>query len=223
MLVIFALLGFLVGWAINIAAQVLPRYAGSPPDLPPPDYLPATLIWLRRGQVNRLHLTVEWLMVMLALLVAWRLGASVDALLLVGLMALFLLIAVIDLQHRLILNIVTYPALALALLMQLVILPDSVLNVVIGGVFAFSIFFIVARMKPGDLGGGDVKLAALIGVVFGFPNMLWALIVGGTAGALAAIYLVVRGSSTLRGTIPYAPFLCAGAMIALMYNPLTMG
>lgn len=223
MFVIFAFLGFVAGWAVNVAAQVLPRYAENPPDMTAPDYRPATLVWARREHADHLYLAVEWLLIGLSLLLAWQIGATVEAVLLVGLMALFVLIAVIDLKYRLILNIVTYPALVIALLVQLVLLPDAVLNVVIGGVFAFSIFYIVARMKPGDLGGGDVKLAALIGVIFGFPNMLWALIVGGTAGALAAVYLVVRGSSTLRGYIPYAPFLCAGAMVALMYNPLMMG
>lgn len=214
----------MMGWAINIASHILPRYARTPPNtVEPLTYSPATLLLLRQRAYDRLQLGVEWLMLGLAMLLAWRIGVSIDALLVLGVMGFFMLIAVIDLKYRLILNIVTYPAFIIAVIMQVVILPDALLNVVIGGVFAFGIFFIVAQMKPDDLGGGDVKLAALIGVIFGFPNMLWALIVGGTVGALAAIYLVVRGSSTLRSYIPYAPFLCTGAMVALMYNPLTMG
>ena len=92
------------------------------------------------------------------------------------------------------------------------------MSMIIGGIFAFVIFYGTAILKPGDLGGGDVKLAALIGLTFGFPAVLWVLIVGAGTGAVVAIYFLLKSGHSVR-SIPYAPFLCLGALVALFYNP----
>lgn len=225
MFLIFAACGFGAGWIVNILSDLLPRYAMTAKKLETPQYRPATWSLIKSEQFHwlRLHFGVEWLMTVLFALIGWRLSGSADAFLLCGVMAFFVLIAVIDMKYRLVLNTVVYPAMLITFVGHMLVAPDAALNIVIGGVFAFSIFYTVAYLKPGDLGGGDVKLAALIGLTFGFPSMLWALIVGGTAGAVAVIYLVTSKSSTMRGYMPYAPFLCAGAMVALLYNPFTIG
>lgn len=64
------------------------------------------------------------------------------------------------------------------------------------------------------MGGGDVKLAALLGAVAGVPGVLAALSIAVFAGACAAVTLMVmrRGG----GAIPYGPFLAAGAVLAMM-------
>lgn len=94
------------------------------------------------------------------------------------------------------------------------------MSALLGAGFAFFIFFMTARLKPGQLGMGDVKLATLIGFGFGFPGVLIALVIGAGAGALAAVWLLARKSSTSR-TIPYAPFLCLGALAVLFIPILT--
>jgi prepilin signal peptidase PulO-like enzyme (type II secretory pathway) len=77
------------------------------------------------------------------------------------------------------------------------------------------------------LGGGDVKLALLIGLALGFPTVLWALLVGVGSGAVTAVTLLIisrrqpqKQAWNRKSQIPYAPFLCLGAIIALLYNPL---
>ncbi|MCB8985478.1 MAG: prepilin peptidase [Ardenticatenaceae bacterium] len=133
--------------------------------------------------------------------------------------AFFLLIALIDAKYRLVLNVLVYPALALVLSYQITRGPQVWTAVLLGGGLAFAAFMLAAWLRPGDLGGGDIKLSALIGLLFGFPALLWPLLIGVAAGGLAAGFLLLRGYGR-RYHIPYAPFLCLGVLIALFYNPI---
>ena len=133
--------------------------------------------------------------------------------------AFFALIALIDLRYRLVLNVIVYPALVLALIYHALGEPPPLLHTLFGGGLALFIFGGVAWLRPGDLGGGDVKLALLLGLIFGFPGILKASPVGVGAGGAAAVFLLARRQG-LKATMPYAPFLCLGALIALLYNPI---
>ena len=121
-----------------------------------------------------------------------------------------------DYSYHVILNMLTYPGLVIALVTNLLVLRQPVTHVLLGVAFGFGVFYLTARVKPGGLGGGDVKLAALIGAALGFPNILFALIVTASASAIAILFLLVARRSTPQKTIPYAPFLSLGVMVVLM-------
>jgi prepilin signal peptidase PulO-like enzyme (type II secretory pathway) len=89
----------------------------------------------------------------------------------------------------------------------------------LGGLAAFLLFFLVASVSPGGLGSGDIKLAAFLGFVFGFPYVFWALVAGALGGGITAIFLLCSKKGGLQSRFPYAPFLCFGAIVALLYDP----
>lgn len=132
----------------------------------------------------------------------------------------FVLVAVIDVKYRLVLNILVYPVAGVALACHLFSPDREALMALLGAVMGFALFFLAALANPGGLGGGDVKLAALIGLMVGFPQVLWALALGILAGGVAAIALIIHPRWSGKSTIPYAPFLCLGAIVALLYDPL---
>lgn len=132
---------------------------------------------------------------------------------------LFMLITVVDIKYRLILNVVIYPAIAATLIYHIFFSSQDFRYVVTGAALAFGIFYLTAWLKPGQLGGGDIKLATLIGCLFGFPGVLWALLIGAGVGAIFAIGLLLTTEHTLKSTIPYGPFLCMGAMTIVLVNP----
>lgn len=224
MILLAALSGLLLGWLVNMASDVLPRFANSPVATPgalrPPALL--ALVARRREAWQPLHLGVE---IVSALVMAYlwsAFGLSTPLALLGGSYLFFLLIALIDIKYRLVLNVVVYPAIILVILAQMFVLRHNMLAVILGGGLAFAIFFLTATLKPGQLGMGDVKLAALIGFTFGFPQVLWAFLVGAGAGAAVAVALLLSRRGGRASTMPYAPFLCLGAMAALLYNPLLL-
>lgn len=157
----------------------------------------------------------------MACFAAWsvRPGLTWAALIPAAWFCFFALVASTDLLCRWVPNSAVYPAAALAVVAHLAA-GDPILAVALGGGLALAVFALAAWLRPGGLGGGDVKLAAVIGLVFGFPGVLWALLVGGALGAAVAAALLVSRNGGRATRMPYAPFLCIGAALALVYSPV---
>lgn len=131
------------------------------------------------------------------------------------------LVFVIDLEHHLILDIITYPTavtlVALALLLDRKALAGMAVGAVVaGGLFLllYGLGFLLYRVEA--LGFGDVKLAALIGMVVGWPGIMGALGLGAFFGFAVAIALLGLGRVTRESYIPFGTFLSLGAVLALL-------
>lgn len=138
-----------------------------------------------------------------------------------------LVIFFIDLEHRLVLDRVTYPASAAALAFSIVrslpgdplglaAVSPQILACVAGGAVGFAIMFVPHWLTKGGIGGGDVKLGALMGFMLGLPAVLAGLFWGFAAGGLGAIVLLATGLRRGRDAVPYAPFLALGAWVGLL-------
>jgi prepilin signal peptidase PulO-like enzyme (type II secretory pathway) len=166
-----------------------------------------------------LEIAVELFTALLFAYLWQRFGPSWKLLLLASCCSFLLLIAVIDLRYRLVLNVLIYPAAAVTLLFHSVPSGRDALTALLGGAVGLSFFSLVALVRRGDMGAGDVKLAALIGLMVGFPQVLWALTLGILAGGITALFLLLTHLRDLKSYMPYAPFLCLGAAITLIYTP----
>jgi prepilin signal peptidase PulO-like enzyme (type II secretory pathway) len=223
MIMVAALTGGLVGVGVSWATNSIPRLTQRHPALSKP--VPgAAVLFLQQDRNNSrnrpgLRVGVGLLSALLFAYLWARHGFTWTLLFVAGSYAFFLFIALADLHYRLVPNLLVYPAIIAVLLLHLLVLPETLLNMLLGGILAFSIFFLTAWLRPGQLGGGDIKLAALIGLIFGFPGVLWVLLVGAGTGAGAAVYLIWMRDHGLKSRIPYAPFLCLGAVVALLYSP----
>lgn len=142
--------------------------------------------------------------------------------------AVFVHIIVVDIKHRLILDKVTYPAIAVALVLSAVVPGLSIVRALIGaGVLGgfFLLFHVVSRR---GIGLGDAKLGALIGAItgLGFDSVshlqaIDAMIAGVLLGGATALVLLITRRRHLTDPIPYGPFLCAGAALVL-FQGLTL-
>ena len=229
-----AIAGWLVGILLNWAADLLPRYAvgGSAKSFRATRWPKPALLELRTGTETgkiaasrrnslRLGLGVEVVTVALFIWIWSRPAAAVESIWLSLFCSFLVLVAIIDLKYRLVLNVMVFPAAVLTLLLHYATPGTNMLAVLIGGAFGFAIFALAAFVRPGGLGGGDIKLATLIGLAFGFPNALWALMIGIFVGGTLAILMLMSHSGDSKSEIPYAPFLCLGALVALIYNPIS--
>jgi leader peptidase (prepilin peptidase)/N-methyltransferase len=132
------------------------------------------------------------------------------------------LIFVIDLEQRLILRIVILPAIGLAIVGSLVHPGLGLRRAVLGGALAFLFFFLViaiGRLAFGRaaMGQGDANLAAFVGLITGFPEVILALIIAICLGGLVSLALVVSGTKGLRSYIPYGVFLAVGGLAVLLF------
>ncbi|RME66470.1 MAG: prepilin peptidase, partial [Caldilineae bacterium] len=111
---------------------------------------------------------------------------------------LFLLIAVIDLEHRKVPNVLVGVTFLATLLGAWVRTPEIVPGMLIGGATGLTLFAAIAGLRPGAMGGGDVKLAGLIGSVVGFPYVFVALAIGIMAGGLGSLLLLLARRVRLK-------------------------
>jgi leader peptidase (prepilin peptidase)/N-methyltransferase len=145
----------------------------------------------------------------------------------------FLVIIFIDWEHQLILNRITFPAAVIALIILAIdlVFPDEgilnnlkfvpsigIFSGLIGGAAGFLFFFIVALITPKGMGMGDVKLAALIGLVTGFPFVMISLLIGIIIGGVVAVILLVFRLKGRKDAIPYGTFLGIGPIVTLLWG-----
>jgi len=141
-----------------------------------------------------------------------------------ALLGLMPVITVVDLERRIIPNKLMYPALLVApvylVIARLGGAPFDLLRAAIGFAAFGGVLFVVAAVSRG-MGMGDVKLAALIGLVLGALSLGQVAVAAGAAivlGALGAVVALARGAGR-KGAIPFGPFLAAGAVVGALWGP----
>jgi leader peptidase (prepilin peptidase)/N-methyltransferase len=129
--------------------------------------------------------------------------------------AVLVLLAAIDLQRRLIPNVIVLPTLVVVLAAQIALDPDRTIEWVVASVAAALFFFVPLIIYPAGMGMGDVKLAALLGAALGKAVIL-AVIAGlFAAGAFGLLILVREGAGSRKKSIAFGPFLAFGGLVAL--------
>jgi leader peptidase (prepilin peptidase) / N-methyltransferase len=259
MIVLYGLLGLLLGAGINLCADQLPRWRAlrRTPFCPyceeprPPGSWIGTLAYLSfKPDCPNCGAAIPWRYPLVELGTAalfaflWhQYQQETTLLLLYSIYSLILvLVLVIDLEHRLILNVVMYPAWLLALLGSL-LHPEPYFYrlALLGGAIGFGLLFLIyllgelfvkvmsrVRGKPIHavaFGFGDVRLGCFIGLILGFPQVFSAIFLAVLLGGLAGlVYWFVRAiilrSYSLFTAIPYGPFLVIGAATVLFFGPL---
>jgi leader peptidase (prepilin peptidase)/N-methyltransferase len=166
---------------------------------------------------------------MLAFVFSWlRYGPSVQLVLVTLYLCALFLVFVIDLEHRLILRVVIYPAIALAIAGSAIYPGMGLRRAVLGGALAFLFFYLVEvsgrlLFKRPVMGRGDVNLAAFVGLITGFPEVILTLVIAVTLGGLISLALVVSRTKGLRSYIPYGVFLVAGGLVVLVFGGQIIG
>jgi len=119
----------------------------------------------------------------------------------------------IDLEHRLVPNVITYPGIVVGLLLAAA--DGRLVSAILAAAGAGLVFLAIALLSRGGMGGGDVKLAAMLGAFLGWPDAAVAILLAFIGGAAVGVGLIVARLRTRKDAIPFGPALAAGALIAL--------
>ncbi|MFH1187821.1 MAG: prepilin peptidase [bacterium] len=146
--------------------------------------------------------------------------------------AILVVIFIFDLKYYLILDKVTIPAMVFVFLLNL-ILGRGFINLVLGAIIAGGFFELQYKIpqwgrkifgkknvffKLDWVGGGDVMLGILIGVMLGWKLTLIALFIAYVCGAFVGIILLATGKKKLDSKIPFGAFLSGAAIIVLLWG-----
>ena len=207
--ILVLILSAFAGWAVNLLAD------GVPQKLKPSEVLRLAPEFIQ--QRPKRYLVVVLVAVLLGEIAYLRAGWSLLGVILALQAWFFLAIAVIDLEHRRVLNRMLLPALPLILLGNGLVGLPTLRSALVGALFGFGVFLLLALVWRGGMGMGDVKLAGVIGLATGLSGALIAVLVSFYAGGIAAVVILLR--SRKRGqTMAYAPYLAFGAWVALFWG-----
>ncbi len=129
--------------------------------------------------------------------------------------------AFIDLKHRIIPDLVTLPGIAAGLLASCLLTSITCLESLAGIIAGGSVFFLVAwayELITGreGLGGGDIKLLAMIGAFLGWKAIPLVIMVSAGLGSIIGIAVMLMGRGGKHTAIPFGPFLSGAALLTLL-------
>ncbi|MDI6735618.1 MAG: prepilin peptidase [bacterium] len=168
------------------------------------------------------YLIVEILTPVLFLLLWHTYGYSYEFGIYLLFISILIIITFIDFEHQLILNIITYPMFFIGLLINF--LKGTFFNSLIAGLIGGGIIFLIVVISPfifkkEGMGGGDFKLAAVIGVFLANgQNTLISLFLASFLGSLVGVTLILLGKKKFGEYIPFGPYLTSGAVIVLFWG-----
>jgi leader peptidase (prepilin peptidase)/N-methyltransferase len=197
------ILGLPIGFIVNSCADRLPRGTAAKLRYPHGILRNAVLVALSVALCARL-LSIH----------GWSVSLVAEA----AYCALLLLIAAVDLQHRLVPNMLVMGGLALVLCFSIWQPVPGLRSALCGAATGGGLFALLALARRNAMGAGDVKLALLIGMMTGFPWVVQALVIGIILGGLAAALLLLTRTVQPKEYIPYAPYLVAGCIVTLLYG-----
>ena len=231
---LWALLGLLVGGVLNHLADRLPKHQSV---RGVPVCVHCGSARQRRQWVSALALVTggarcrscgkalplrNWLLECgVALLygyLAWRYGTSWKTALAALHASVLALVTVTDLETRIVPDAAVLPAAALTVVATFVTCARCVPMMLLGGVGAFLLFAILALIRPGAMGMGDVKLAGYVGLIAGYPRVVFSLVIAIVAGGVGAAVLLASGRADRRSYMPYAPYLALGGVLAVLFG-----
>lgn len=228
------LLGACAGSFLNVCIYRIPRHESvvhTPSHcrdcgtrIRPWDLVPViSYLWLKGrcrycgGRISPQYPLVE--LVTAALFVAafkvWGLGWQAAAMWVF--FAMLVAVAVIDIHHKIIPDEILVAGLVLGLPCVFLVSPGRLLSGVIGFFVSGFILLAIALVSRGGMGGGDVKLSAVMGLFLGWPAIIVSLFLAFLAGGLAGIFLLATGRKNRKDAVPFGPYLAAGGVAAAFY------
>ena len=130
--------------------------------------------------------------------------------------AFLIIIFIYDFKYYLILDKIIIPAIIIAFIFNLFFY--NLLNLLLAALIAGGFFFLQFIVSRGQwIGGGDIRLGILIGLMLGWPNILVALVISYVLGSIIGLGLIITKRATMKSTVPLGAFLSIGTFISLLW------
>lgn len=146
-----------------------------------------------------------------------------------------IVIIFIDIDFQIIPDVITLPGMPIGVIAGAFLLPDpfstfttsgghavfellGIVNSLIGLAAGFGLFYLIAVLSRGGMGGGDIKMMGMVGAFIGWKGVLLTTLLGSLTGALVGVGLMALNKAGRKTKIPFGPYLAFGALISLFFG-----
>jgi leader peptidase (prepilin peptidase) / N-methyltransferase len=170
---------------------------------------------------------VEFITAILALLLFARFYLTLNFLIFFIFTAVLIVITFIDLDHQIIPDVLTLPGIPIFFLLAVFVVQvpwlEAIIGLLIGGGVLLAIALVYEFItKREGMGGGDIKLLAMIGGFLGWKSLIFVLLVSSLLGAIIGIAAMVIKKQDMKYAVPFGPFLSAAAVAYLFWGDAFM-
>lgn len=237
------LLGSIVGSFLNVCIYRIPRNlsiitpSSRCPSCNTPinafDNIPLLSYFFLRGRcricktrISLRYPLVELLNALLYVFILWRFGIEWHIFIYCLFCSALIVITFIDLEFQIIPDRITLPGIVIGLIAGSFFLTDPFLRYsllgwkasIIGFLTGGGLFYAIAVLSRGGMGGGDIKMMAMVGAIMGWKSVLLTTFIGSLAGAIFGIFLMIFRGKGRKTKIPFGPFLALGTLATLFYG-----
>jgi len=157
---------------------------------------------------------VELVTGLLFVLAAWELGSGLHLVAGLTLIAGLIAITAIDLDCQLIPDVISLPGIVLGFILSAIAGRPGWLESLIGILVGGGLFFVIIVASRGGMGGGDMKLGAMIGAFLGWKLVLVTLVLSSVVGSGIGLIVIAIRKGGMKYALPYGTFLALGALVA---------
>ncbi|MBW1742842.1 MAG: prepilin peptidase [Deltaproteobacteria bacterium] len=234
------LVGLAIGSFLNVCIYRLPRSLSliSPSSMCPScqtpipfyDNVPVlSYLWLRGrcrfcgAGFSLRYPVVELISGLFAVAVFDRYGFSWESLFLYGLIGALLVITFIDIDYQIIPDVISLPGIVIgflaSFLLDYITYKESLIGIILGGGLLLSVawgYYLLTKKE--GMGGGDIKLLAMLGAFLGWKGVMFTILAASAIGTLAGIAVAIRTGGGRKLAIPFGPFISLGAILYVFFG-----
>lgn len=232
--ILISCLGVVIGSFLNVCIYRLPRKISltSPINsycpncdhrLYPKDLVPLfSFLLLQRkcryckNKISSRYFWIELLTGVLFLLTYLRFGFTYQLTPYLFFLSLLVTATFIDLEHQIIPNKLNLFGALGGFILNLLTENLGLMGMFLGFLAGGGIMFLISVLSKGGMGGGDVKLAAVIGILLGWKMTLLSLLLAFILGGVGGLILLLLKKKGKKDMIPFGPFLALGALLAVL-------
>lgn len=175
------------------------------------------------GKISWQYPVVELITAFLSLFLFLKFGFSLSFLAFFVFTTVLIIITFIDLEHQIIPDVLTLPGIPIFFLLAIFVVKipwlEAFIGLLIGGGVLYAIAFVYELLtKREGMGGGDIKLLAMIGGFLGWKSLIFILLVSSFTGALVGIAAMIIKKQDMKYAVPFGPFLSLAAVSYIFWG-----
>ncbi len=194
------------------------------------DNIPILSFLLLRGKcrncqavISLRYPLVELMVGLFAVCAYLKFGFTLEALITYFFIASLIVITFIAIDHRIIPDAISLPGIpigfAASFFLPSITTMESLTGILVGGGSLLLVAWIYSLItKKEGMGGGDIKLLAMIGAFVGWQGVLLTIFLSSAIGTLCGLVVMIRSGKNMKLAVPFGPFLAIGTMIHIFFG-----